>query len=130
MSSEKGNPDKEQQLKAAGEYSPYTDKDFAEALEDGVMLDKLNLKFITFWSIIGIISVILLIIIAAQLYSYYSFQRAFNVSVASEYTQITRLSTQANERLSNVGVIDDEAGIYHIPVDSAFTLILDEYENR
>ena len=116
-------------MKASGDYSPYEDKDFSEALQQGVMPDKLNLKYITFWSVIGIAIVIVLIVIAAEMFSYFYFKRSFETSVASEYAQITRLKTQSSERLGSFGVIDDEAGKYHIPVDSAFTLILDEYNN-
>jgi hypothetical protein len=129
MSSEKDSQNTDQQMKASGDYSPYEDKDFSEALQQGVMPDKLNLKYITFWSVIGIAIVIVLIVIAAEMFSYFYFKRSFETSVASEYTQITQLKTQASERLGSFGVIDDEAGKYHIPVDSAFTLILDEYNN-
>jgi hypothetical protein len=129
MSSEKDNQNIDQQMKASGAQSPYEDSDFNEALNMGVMPDKLNLKYITFWSVIGIATVIILIVIAAELFSYFYFKRSFDVSVASEYAQITRLKTQASERLGSFGVIDDEAGKYHIPIDSAFTLILDEYNN-
>lgn len=129
MSSEKDRQDMDHQMKATGSQSPYDDKDFNEALNEGVMPDKLNLKYITFWSVIGVASVIILIVIAAELFSYFYFKRSLDVSVASEYAEITRLKTQASDRLGSFGVIDDEAGKYHIPVDSAFTLILDEYSN-
>jgi hypothetical protein len=129
MSSEKDRQNIDQKMKATGDQSPYDDKDFSEALNEGVMPDKLNLKYISFWSVIGIATVIVLIVIAAELFSYFYFKRSFETSVASEYAEITRLKTQASERLGSFGVIDDEAGKYHIPVDSAFTLILDEYNN-
>lgn len=129
MSSDKDRQNIDQQMKATGTQSPYDDKDFTDAVNQGVMPDKLNLKYITFWSIIGVASVIILIVIAAELFSYFYFKRSFDVSVASEYAEITRLKSQASDRLGSFGVIDDEAGKYHIPVDSAFTLILDEYSN-
>jgi hypothetical protein len=130
MSSDKEKQDMDRQMKATGGQSPYEDKDFAEALGQGVMPDKLNLKYITFWSVIGVITVIVLIVIAAELFSYFYFKRSFEASVASEYAEITRLRTQAADRLGSFGVIDDEAGKYHIPVDSAFTLIIDEYRSE
>jgi hypothetical protein len=129
MSSEKHKQNIDEKMKATGHRSPYDDKDFSDALDQGVMHDKLNLKFITFWSIAGIISVIVLIVIAAELFSYYYFQRSYNVSIASEHFRITRLTEESRQRLGSTGVIDEESGRYHIPVDSAYTLILEEYNN-
>lgn len=97
-----------------------------EYLSYGVMHDKHNIKNLTFWSVLGI--VIFGVLLVGIFYMYHSNKLIFTeeASVRSEHQEVARMKQQAQERLTSFGVIDEEEGIYHIPIDSAITLYIDE----
>lgn len=108
------------------EFDP---KDFNLSESDlsyGVMHDTHNIKNLTFWSVLGI--VIFGVLLVGVFFMFQSNKMLFTeeASVRSEHQHVNRMKQQAEERLNSFGVIDEEQGIYHIPIDSAITLYLDE----
>ncbi|PEN14360.1 hypothetical protein CRI94_04820 [Longibacter salinarum] len=47
-------------------------------------------------------------------------------SQAGEYTQLREIEAQADEQLSQSGVVDEQAGVYRIPIEEAMDIIATE----
>lgn len=102
--------------------------DFDEAVSYGAMYDKLNIKNITFWSVLGLSVLVIVVIGVITLFNYNKFRFQEAASIQSENFDYQREIASQNSHLHTYGVIDGEAGVYHIPVDSAMTLIMNESE--
>ncbi len=98
-----------------------TDKRVADSVEHGVMLDQLNYKRLIFWSVFGIILVVIFVQALFEMYQYDTQVTQERVSAESEYYQANQLQQEAQEKLESFGVVDLENGIYRIPVDSAIS---------
>lgn len=92
----------------------------------GVMLDDLNIKRLTFWSVVGIILVVIFVKALVEMYQYNTQVTREKIAAESVYYDLNQLREQANQRLSSFGVVDAEEGIYHIPIDSAMNEIANE----
>ncbi len=101
-----------------------TDPDLQSSVDQGVMGDHLSAGRITFWTIATSIVVVVLIVIAFQLYKYFKFQQEFNKAVNVEYRELNNHRAQAIEQLNEISVVDEDAGIFRIPIDSAKTLLI------
>lgn len=95
------------------------DEDVARSVEYGVMSDDLNIRRLVFWSILGIVIVLIFIQALYEMYHYNEQVAQERVSAESQYYQVNELRSEQNERLSNFGVVDLENGVYRIPIDSA-----------
>lgn len=95
--------------------------DFARDYEYGATPDILNYPRLIFWSIFGT-SVILLMIVSIVYIHDFTFQR-FGQQQSSEsiYYNIGEMQERDQVKLDSYGVVDLEAGIYRIPIDSAIT---------
>jgi hypothetical protein len=112
------------------EYTNVNDQEFLRIVDQGVMEDKLSIKTVTLWSVVTTIFVIILIVIAVNIYNYFKFDKQFQQAVNTQYTEITNLKTNSTYQITTFEVIDAEEGIYRIPVDSAKTLIIQRYQNK
>lgn len=102
------------------------DKEILDSIDHGVMFDRLNIRRLMFWSVLGIVLVILFI---QSLVEMYQFNRLISDEAASsstEYYQVNQQKRQATETLNSFGVVDLENGIYRIPIDSAINEMADE----
>lgn len=101
-------------------------KELREELELGVVEDKLNdgKLFLLFGA--GVLLVGALIFLAFEMYRYFDFKASYKAAIEAQYPDIQNLKASHQNELTTVGVIDAEKQIYRIPVDSAFTLILNE----
>ncbi len=86
----------------------------------------INLKK-TFW--IGGLSVLAIIIVLIYIIDYYDqlHQQVYYDQVLkpqSEY--LIKLDIRENEELNSYGIIDSVENIYHIPIDSAMKLMVEE----
>ena len=96
-----------------------SDEEVASSVSHGVMFDNLNYKRLTFWSVLGIILVIIFVQALFEMYQYNVQATEQRVSAESgEYYQSKQLKKQADEKLSNFGVVNLEEGIYRMPIDS------------
>lgn len=103
------------------------DKDVAQSVEKGVMDDKLNYGKLGFWSGVGFVVFIVFMVSLVYIFQYKQFldeQKAAD----SQFQQIKELRAQSQERLSSFGVVNQEEGIYHIPIDSAMHKVVSEYQ--
>ncbi len=96
-----------------------TDKQVADSVEHGVMLDRLNYKRLTFWSVFGTILVLIFVQALFEMNKYNERITQERVSAESEFYQVNELKSEAQEQLESFGVVDLENGIYRIPIDSA-----------
>ncbi len=95
-----------------------SDDELADSMQHGVMYDKLNYKRLTFWSVLGVILVIVFVQALFEMYQYHMDTTQLRVSSESEYYQSKELKEDAEEKLNTFGVVDLEEGIYRMPVDS------------
>ncbi|HAC15263.1 MAG TPA: hypothetical protein DCE78_04880 [Bacteroidetes bacterium] len=105
------------------------DKSVKESLAKGASPDKLNYKSLFGWFFAGILTVVVFIYIAMTLYNYFSFHQGQKSAASAVFYELEDLRAKHNEELTTFGVIDDSSGVYRVPVDSAITLILEDYAN-
>ncbi len=113
--------------KKATEYFDIEDPEFQSSVDQGVMSDELSMSRIVFWSVATSVLIIGLIAIAYNLYKFYKFEKEFQQAVNVEYRELNNHRAENISRLSELQVVDEEQGIYQIPVDSAKTLLLNRY---
>lgn len=94
------------------------DEKVSQSISLGVMGDKLDYKKLTFWSILGIIFVIIFVQLLKEMYDQTTQINLNQVSAESQYYDVSEQNRQAEERLNSFGVVDIEQGIYRIPIDS------------
>lgn len=99
------------------------DEEVVRSIEHGVMEDKPNYKRLVFWSLFGIVIFVVFLISLMGMYDYNNFMFSQQVSEQSTFTQINELRAEDQERLSSFGVVDEEQGVYHIPIDSAIKIM-------
>lgn len=102
------------------------DEEVAESVEYGVMFDDLNIKRLVFWSVFGIILVLIFVKALFEMYQYNTRSIQETVSANSEYYQVNQLKRDARDQLNSFGVVNLENGIYRIPIDSAINEIAAE----
>lgn len=108
------------------EVSLDTTEDFIESVNYGANFDKLNYKRLTFWAVFGI-AIMLFIVQSIKFIHEYTKSSATQLrSEQSQFYDIEEIKLNDEETLNSFGVVDPEAGIYRIPVDSAITLIANE----
>ena len=105
------------------------DKSVKESLSLGASPDKLNYRSLFGWFFAGIMTVVVFIYIAMTLFSYFSFHQSQNSAASAIYYELEDLRAKHIETLTTFGVVDEEAGVYRVPVDSAITLVLEDYAN-
>jgi hypothetical protein len=112
------------------EYFNIEDLTLQDAIDGGVMEDKISVKRITFWTVILTVIVIILCAIAFNLYKYFKFEQQFQQAVKTEYRELNNLRQNAFHILETKDVVDEEAGFFRIPIDSAMTLIVRDYKEN
>lgn len=99
------------------------DPEIEKSISHGVMHDKLNYKRLVFWSVLGIILVLIFVQALVEMYQYNVDVTQERISANSEYYQVNQLKREAEETLNSFGVVDLENGVYRIPIDSAINEI-------
>lgn len=95
------------------------DKDIADSLQYGVMYDRLNIKRLMSWSLLGMVLVVLFVIALREMYQYNRLLSDEAALGSTEYYEVNQQKRQATETLNSFGVVDLENGVYRIPIDSA-----------
>lgn len=104
----------------------YELEDVQKSVEIGVMPDSHNYQTLTV-AISSIIAItVVLILIAYNLFDYYHFTQQEQAAYNTEYTQVSTLKSIEQQRLNSSGIIDEENGVYHIPIDKAIELVAEE----
>lgn len=100
--------------------------EFESNVTSGVNEDKLNYKKLFFWSVLGTAVVAIVVVVLINVYEYTMFTATQKAGAASQYYDIQDLRQNEQETLSSFGLIDADKGVYHIPIDSAISLIAGE----
>jgi transposase-like protein len=98
-----------------------TNKKIADSVEHGVMLDQLNYKRLIFWSVFGVILVVIFVRSLVEMFQYNQQLTQERVSDESEYYEVNQLKKDARKQLDSFGVVDLDKGTYRIPVDSVIS---------
>lgn len=94
------------------------DEKVSRSISYGAMADNLDYKKLTFWSVLGIIFVIIFVQLLFEMYEMTTQINLEQLSAESEYHEVTEQTREARERLNSFGVVDIEEGTYRIPIDS------------
>lgn len=100
--------------------------EFEVNVTSGVNEDKLNYKKLFFWSVLGTAAVAIVVTVLINIYEYTIFTATQKAGAASQYYDIQELRQNEQETLNSFGLIDGDRGVYHIPIDSAISLIAEE----
>jgi hypothetical protein len=111
--------DDEMQLSGASE-------EFVLSVEKGVTDDVLDIKMITFWSVITILFMIAMAYSGYRIYKFYGFQNRAEQAISTEYKELQQKRATDAQHLSSYGMVDGEAGVYRIPIDTAIDLYVTE----
>ena len=98
-----------------------SDSKVADSISYGVMGDKMDLRRLTFWSVLGMILVVIFVQGLFEMYQYSTQISKQRISESSEYYEVNKLKREADETLSSFGVVNMEEGIYRIPIDSVIS---------
>lgn len=101
---------------------------FYSAVDFGAQEDKLNYKRLTFWTVFGTAFVLIIVVSLIYVFDSTVSSTQQQVSAQSQYLDVNELKMRDEATLSSFGVVNPEAGIYRIPIDSAITLMLSENE--
>ncbi len=108
------------------EISLEASDDFVKSVEFGATLDTLNYRRLIFWSVFGIAVIVIFIQSIVFIHDYTISTTMQIQSEQSRFYQIEQLRQEDQIEIETFGVVEPEAGIYRIPIDSAITLIANE----
>jgi transposase-like protein len=108
------------------EVSLEATEEFIESVNYGANFDKLNYRRLIFWSIFGIAVILIIIQSIMFIHDYTQSSATILRSEQSQFYEIDEMKLNEQETLNSFGVVDPEAGIYRIPIDSAITQIANE----
>lgn len=100
-----------------------------ESVQLGASPDKLDYKKLFGLFLAGILLVVALVYFAMMYFNYLTFKQTQEAAESAVYYQLETLRANDAEILNNFGVIEAETGIYRVPVDSAVTLVVEDYQN-
>lgn len=103
-------------------------EEFAESVSFGAVPDRLNYPRLIFWSLFGTGIVLITVLAIMAVYNYTLTGAEQSRAAESQFYNISELEARERATLESYGVVDLEAGIYRIPIDSAMTLIAEEAE--
>ena len=130
MSSKDLDKDPQDQSQEEKIYEIEVSEDEAEALNYGATKDKVNVKRLSLYVIMVVVTIVSLDIIATNLMKYNSFTIAEKTSQNSQYYLIDSLRTHADHILNSYGIENLKKGIYRIPIDSAMALYVRQNQNQ
>jgi len=101
-------------------------KEFMESVEHGVEGDDLNYKRLFFWTSIGLVLLAVFLYTLVNMFDYTQFVIGEKTAADSQFSQIHDLKQHEQKVLHSFGVVDQEQGLYRIPIDSAITLVAEQ----
>lgn len=100
-----------------------------ESVQLGASPDTLDYKKLFGLFLAGILLVVALVYFAMMYFNYLTFKQTQQAAESAVYYQLETLKANDAEVLNNYGVVDADAGVYRVPVDSAATLVVEDYQN-
>ena len=106
------------------------EQDVANSVDHGVMLDNLNYKRLTFWTVLGVVVLLIIVQSLIELFQYNRQSLQDRVSAQSgEFYQAVQQKKAAKKRINSFGVVNLEEGTYRVPIDSVINnMAVDEGE--
>jgi hypothetical protein len=114
-------------LKGERKEDILSNKDVQDAIRYGVMPDDLNYKKLFGYTFIGIVVVLALLLIALQLFRFAAFQSSQQAAINAEFYELNELREKHHHELTTFESVDNESGTFRIPIDSAMTLTVEDY---
>lgn len=111
---------------AQNEHEKPLDERFEDSVRLGVSEDVINYRKLFFWSVIGTAVVAIVVTVIINIYDFTMLNASRKAAEQSVYYDVGELRAKETARLGSYGLVDAERGIYHIPIDSAITLIAEE----
>ncbi|MCG2588973.1 transposase [Rhodohalobacter sulfatireducens] len=108
------------------EVSLDASENFIASVSYGANFDNLNYKRLVFWTVFGIAVILIFIQSIIFIHDYTTSSSTQLQSEQSRFYNIEEIQQSDQETLNSFGVVDAEAGIYRIPIDSAITDIANE----
>lgn len=99
---------------------------FIDSVYYGAVKDKINYSRLTFWTVVGVVMVVILVTSVIGIYNYTKGSAWQQNYEASEYYELERSRALDQTTLDSYGIVDPEAGIYRIPIDEAINIIVNE----
>lgn len=94
------------------------DEEVSQSVSYGVMGDKLDYKKLMFWSVLGIIFVVIFVQLLKEMHEISKQVNEDRIAANSSFYDIKEQQQENMKRISTFGVVDLEKGIYRIPVDT------------
>jgi hypothetical protein len=98
-----------------------------ESIRYGATPDNLNYVQLFALFFAGIILVIVLVYASMTMYRYMIFKSSQEAAINAVFYELEDLKERQKQTLTTFEILDLEAGIYRVPVDSAISLVLDDY---
>lgn len=96
-----------------------SEEEVETSIEHGVMSDNLNYKRLTFWSVLGVILVIVFVQALFEMYQYNVQNTEQRVAAESgEHYKSVQLKKEARNHLNSFGIVSLEDSTYNMPIDS------------
>ncbi len=101
-------------------------EELEHSISHGVSFDNINLRTVSFWMVLGILIVSIILYGLYNMYTYNQFLSSQQAAISSEYHDLNQRRDREHEKLNSLELIDEEERRYRIPVDSAMSLIVTE----
>lgn len=103
------------------------DQESSYSVNYGVTPDRLDNRRLFGLIFIGILIVSVMIGGVQILFNYYSYAGSRVAAETAVFFELEDIRARDKELLTTFGVVDSDNGVYRVPVDSAITLILEDY---
>lgn len=94
------------------------------SISQGVSSDNINLRTVTFWMVLGILMITVILYGLYNMYTYNQFLSSQQAAINAEYHELNWKREREQEKLNSFELIDEESRRYRIPIDSAMTIIV------
>ncbi|MFO8029037.1 MAG: hypothetical protein R6U28_04180 [Cyclonatronaceae bacterium] len=108
----------------------HINKELEDSVTYGVSHDNINLRTVSFWIVLGIVMVVIILFGVYNMYTYNQFLSSQQAAINSEYHELEERRQRDREMLTGFELVDEENRRYRIPVDSAMTLMVRQQEAR
>jgi len=109
------------------EYMDIDDEAVSASIDQGVMSDNLSMSRIVGWSVITSLVIILLIVIAFNLYQIYKFEKQYQKAIDTEYSTLKEHQAEASRQLNTTAAVNDDEESANITIDDAQNAIIEKY---
>lgn len=109
------------------EYMEIDDEAVSGSINQGVMSDELSMSSIVGWSVITSLIIIILIVIAFNLYQTYKFDKQFQKAIDAEYTTLKEHRAEASRKLNTTAAVEGDEDSANITIDDAQNAIIEKY---